>query len=85
MSKEIKFPMPDGFAAPEDAQPGKPFEVMATVMMSEDGMLALSAIDGAPVASASEESDSEEEGTEIEIEASAGDGFLSAIEKGMKS
>lgn len=85
MSKEIKFPMPDGFAAPEDAQPGKPFEVMATVMMSEDGMLALSAIDGAPVASASDDDDEEEMDDMEETPAPEGDAFLSAIEKGMKS
>lgn len=84
MSKEIKFPMPDGFAAPEDAQPGKPFEVMATVMMSEDGMLALSAIDGAPIASAPEPEE-EEMDDMAEMPAPEGDAFLSAIEKGMKS
>lgn len=81
MSKEIKFPMPDGFAAPEDAQPGKPFEVMATVMMSEDGMLALSAIDGAPIASAPEPKAEEMD----EMPAPEGDAFLSAIEKGMRA
>lgn len=84
MSKEIKFPMPDGFAAPEDAQPGKPFEVMATVMMSEDGMLALSAIDGAPIASAPEQEEEEMDDMD-EMPAPEGDAFLSAIEKGMKS
>lgn len=83
MPKNISFPMPEGFQAPEDSQPGKPFEVMATVMMTEDGMLALSAIDGAPVAAESEESESE--GAEMEIEAPEGEGFLVAVEKGMKS
>jgi hypothetical protein len=79
MSKEIKFPAPDGFTAPEDADPTKPFEVMASVTMGEDGMLSLTAIDGVPIASEPEEM--EEEAVEMEDDA-MGDGFLVAIEKG---
>jgi hypothetical protein len=81
MSKEIKFPAPDGFTAPEDADPTKPFEVMASVTMGEDGMLSLTAIDGVPIASESEEMDGGME-DEMEDDAPMGDGFLVAIEKG---
>ena len=77
MSNAIKFPAPDGFTAPEDADPTKPFEVMASVTMGEDGMLSLTAIDGVPVASESEEMDEE-----MDEESPMSVDFLSAIEAG---
>lgn len=81
MSKEIKFPAPEGFSAPEDADPTKPFEVMASVTMGEDGMLSLVSIDGVPVAAMSEDEEEKDE-MEDEEESPMGDGFLVAIEKG---
>jgi hypothetical protein len=76
MSKEFKFPAPDGFTAPEDADPTKPFEVMASVTMGEDGMLSLSAIDGVPIASEPEMEEEMEEESPMSVD------FLSAIEAG---
>jgi len=77
MSNAIKFPAPDGFTAPEDADPTKPFEVMASVTMGEDGMLSLTAIDGVPIASESEEMEEE-----MDEESPMSVDFLSAIEAG---
>jgi hypothetical protein len=80
MSKEIKFPAPDGFTAPEDADPTKPFEVMASVTMGEDGTLSLSAIDGVPIATESDDMDEADD--EMEDDAPMSVDFLSAIEAG---
>jgi hypothetical protein len=81
--KELSFPSPEGFSAPEDSKPGEPFEVMATLTMGDGGTLTLNAIDGAPVAMDAESEDGEMEAAEVEIEPSSGDGFLMAIENGV--
>jgi hypothetical protein len=93
MKNSISFPAPKGFSAPEDSKPGQPFEVMATVVMAEDGSLTLNAVDGVPVTEAPEpedteadnsaESEAEGEASETEIELPPGDGFLMAIENGV--
>jgi hypothetical protein len=77
-AKEVEFPAPQGFAAPEDTEPGKSFEVMATVRMKDDGKVCLEAIDGVPV-SYKEESET----PEMETAEGEDPGFLAAIEKGM--
>ena len=93
MKSSITFPAPEGFSAPEDAKPGQPFEVMATVVMADDGSLTLDAVDGVPVAKAPYKKDAEEDSSvepededktaETEIELPPGDGFLMAIENGV--
>lgn len=75
MPKEIEFPAPKGFAPPEDSEPGKPFEVLATIRQKEDGTLCLEALDGAPV--------SPEEDGEAVTEENTEPDFLGAVEKGM--
>ncbi len=76
MAKEIEFPAPEGFAPPEDAEPGKSFEVMATLRQKDDGTLCLEAIDGVALSSEEPAESSDEENAE-DI------GFLGAVEKGM--
>jgi|694.fasta_scaffold51929_5 hypothetical protein len=89
MKSSFSFPAPKGFSAPEDSKPGQPFEVMATVVMAEDGSLTLNAVDGVPVTEAPEPEDTEadnsaeSEASETEIEPPPGDGFLMAIENGV--
>lgn len=75
MKKEIEFEAPEGFAPPEDSEPGKPFEVLATIRMKEDGKLCLEALDGAPVGE--KYADKETEMPDDE------DDFLGAVEKRM--
>jgi hypothetical protein len=74
MPKEIEFESPEGFAAPEDTEQGKSFEVLATLRQKEDGKLCLEAIDGVAVTSAEAK-----ETPEMEEE----EDFLGAVEKGM--
>ena len=78
MSKtELKFAAPKGFAAPEDNEPGKPFDVLATVKVGDDGMIHLQAIDGAPL------SESPAADPEDDMAPTEDPGFLGAVEKGM--
>jgi hypothetical protein len=42
----MKIPLPQGYEVPDNAQPGEPFEVVATLEMEEDGTFELKAIDG---------------------------------------
>lgn len=44
-----KFAMPPGFEMPDNAVPGEPFEVVATVVVEDDGSVMVTAIDGAPI------------------------------------
>lgn len=81
--QKLSFRAPEGFSAPEDSKPGQPFEVMATLTMGEDGMLALNAIDGAPISMDEAPEDEMGEEPEMEIEAPSGEGFLMAIENGV--
>ena len=72
---KVKFAAPAGFAPPEDTEPGKSFEVLATVKQTDDGMLELEALDGVAVGG-------EEPSDEPDMSDKA-PGFLGAIEKGM--
>lgn len=83
MKKSISFPAPEGFSAPEDSKPGQPFEVMATVVMADDGSLTLNAVDGVPVAAEESSVEAGGESPETEVELPPGDGFLMAIENGV--
>lgn len=42
----MKLNLPKGYEPPENAQPGQPFEAVATLSMEEDGTFELVAIDG---------------------------------------
>ncbi len=72
--------MPEGFALPENAEPGKPFEVLATLKQDDSGMLVLLELDGTPVSSkdADEMSDAAPQPP-----AGGKGGFLDAIEAKM--
>lgn len=74
---EVKFAAPAGFAPPEDTEPGKSFEVLATVKQTDDGMLELEALDGAAVGG-------EDPADKMDTSEDSPD-FLGAIEKGMTS
>ena len=51
----MKLPLPKGFAPPQNARPGEPFEVVATLSQEEDGSFELEAIDGVKLADEEEE------------------------------
>lgn len=51
----MNIPMPKGFEMPENAKPGEPFEVVATIVAGEDGSFNITAIDGAALQEAAEE------------------------------
>jgi len=76
--KTISFTPPDGFAAPEDSEPGKPFDVLATVVMGDNGEITLQAVDGIDVAA----NETESEDSEMEDESSEAEdpGFLGSVE-----
>jgi hypothetical protein len=76
----LEIPVPEGFEAPEDAQSGASFDVLATVKMV-GGSLTLEAIDGLPVTAqaTTEEADEEMEEGEMPDEAD----FVSAIDRSM--
>jgi hypothetical protein len=61
--EEVSFPIPEGFAPPDDVKPGKEFQALATLKVDADGDLCLLALDGAPVKPEGEEAD---EGAEDE-------------------
>lgn len=59
-TEEFSFPVPTGFAPPDTAEEGKPFEVTASVIM-RDGRLMLDSINGAKLAAEEEMEDEEME------------------------
>jgi len=61
----MKITLPEGFPLPENARPGEPFEVVATIAPGEDGGFSITAIDGMKL---SEEEESEEDEMEDETE-----------------
>ncbi len=56
----MKISLPEGFEIPENAVPGKPFEVVATIVRKEDGSFDLVAIDGIEIEESSESEENEE-------------------------
>lgn len=63
----MKITLPEGFPMPDNARPGEPFEVVATIAPSEDGGFSITALDGMPVdGDESEEPEMEEEEPEEE-------------------
>lgn len=80
--KAVSLPMPDGMEMPEGVEPGGTFEVMATVRVGDDGMLAVEALDGMPLPGMEPKEEAEEEPMEKETpEEDAEEGFLGAVEK----
>lgn len=67
---KMKFPMPKGFRAPEDAKEGEEFDSVATLRL-EDGQLCLVAIDGAEIGEYKEKKEMDEPDEEEEDFASA--------------
>jgi hypothetical protein len=63
----MKIVLPEGFPLPENARPGEPFEVVATIAPGEDGGFTLTAIDGVEL-SEEESEDGEEEMMEEETD-----------------
>lgn len=51
----MKIMLPDGYEMPASAQPGEPFEAVATLVIGEDGMVELIALDGAELGEDMEE------------------------------
>lgn len=65
---EVSFPVPTGFAAPDTAEEGQPFEVTARVLL-RDGRLVLDSINGAKLAAeAVEDEEMDEDMEEMEEE-----------------
>jgi hypothetical protein len=81
---KISFKAPEGFAAPEDAEPGEPFDVLASVVLSPDGMVSLTAVDGLEIPNP----ETEEEGTpsdaameeEMRVSPASDAGFVESVE-----
>ena len=53
--------LPEGYAPPENARPGEPFEAVATLKVNDDGSFELLMIDGAELAKEKEEAAEEED------------------------
>lgn len=51
----MKLNLPANFPIPENARPGEPFEVVATITPGEDGGFNLTAIDGIELSDEEEE------------------------------
>lgn len=63
----MNLPMPKGFQPPNTARPGEPFEIVATVRMTEDG-LRLEALDGMKIEEAPEpEMDDRTDGSRVRL------------------
>jgi hypothetical protein len=64
----MKITLPEGFPLPENARPGEPFEVVATIAPGEDGGFSITAIDGMKLSEEEEPEDEMEEEDETEGE-----------------
>jgi hypothetical protein len=58
--------MPKGYQPPDNAKPGEPFEVVATMVQTEDGEFELQAIDGQPLDEKPEDEGAETDGGDAE-------------------
>lgn len=56
----MKVTLPEGYQAPDNAKPGEPFEVVATLVQGKDGGFELTAIDGIKLEESGEEEEYEE-------------------------
>lgn len=79
--KAASLPMPEGMEMPEGVEPGGTFEVMATVRVGDDGMLAVEALDGMPLPGMEPEEEPMDDMEEETPEEDAEEGFLGAVEK----
>ena len=61
----MKIKLPANFPIPENARPGEPFEVVATLAPGEDGAFTLTAIDGMELPEEGEDMEEEEGGGEM--------------------
>lgn len=61
----MKLKLPEGFQMPASAKPGEPFEVVATLVAGEEGVM-LTALDGVKLPEEQEE-DEEEDYAEPEV------------------
>lgn len=62
----MKLNLPKGYKPPENAQPGQPFEAVATLSPEEDGSFELVAIDGIKLGE--DEEEPEDEAGEVETQ-----------------
>jgi hypothetical protein len=78
---KISFKAPEGFAAPEDAKPGEPFDVLASVVLSDDGMVSLTAVDGLEIPNPeTEETAPSDAALEEEMRMPPDAGFIESVE-----
>jgi hypothetical protein len=63
----MKITLPKGFQLPAAAKPGEPFESVATLTISEDGTVQLSALDGVTLPEAEEPEQEEMQEPDITI------------------
>ena len=63
----MKIILPEGFQMPASAKPGEPFEVVATLLADENGMVNMTALDGVALAEKEEEEEEAEEYADPEI------------------
>ena len=64
----MKITLPEGFPMPENARPGEPFEVVATLAPGEDGGFSITAIDGMKLSEEGEAEEPEEDEMEDDEE-----------------
>jgi hypothetical protein len=63
----MKIMLPEGYEMPASAQPGEPFEAVATLVIGEDGMVELVALDGVELGEGVEEAEEVYADPEIEL------------------
>lgn len=74
----FSFAPPEGFTPPDDMEEGKPFDIVASMVM-KDGKLALKSINGAKVSQTKEEpEDTEEESSDSSMPAEDGGATLAS-------
>lgn len=78
----MKFAIPEGMVPPDGVEVGSTFDALATLKLGE-GDLELIAIDGLPVSSDSEESDSEDMKEDMSEKSGDEMGFDEAVRAGM--
>ena len=69
LDEVISFSPPKGFTPPDDMEEGKPFDIVASMVL-KDGKLTLQSVNGAKLSQMEEESDDMEEAEDTEEESS---------------